>query len=1174
MRPSAPVVVAAARWLVAVLVPALALAISLAIRPLIDQVPSPPFIAGVMLVAWVSGFKPALLTIALAAVALDYYFVPPISAFAVQTPDLVWLTVFVATSVVMAWLVANRAQSRERVVQAAAYLRLVTDAAPVMICYLDGEGRFHFANRPYAERYGLTPETIVGRRVEDVVGAERYSVIRPHLAAAFAGQVARVEGTGRGTEAGLRQLHATYVPDIADGVVRGLVGVITDITERKLADDERVQALALEQVRRREAEAIAELGRVLTQGLEVDSVAQRLVELARGLLRATATAAYRLDSEVGHFVCLALSGEMGAVRPGGTVPRDAGVIGAAVRQGRTVWSANILADPQLAFGDETRQWVEQAGYRAVLAVPLRVKGRTIGAFAVGDVLGRVFTPEDVRVAEAFADHAAVALENARLYTEAEAGRREALAMADLGRAVNGSLNLDTILQRVTAAARDLCNADLARIALWDPGREGMVYRYTVGTRADAHRRVVLTRGKGLAGEVMATGRPVRTGDVLRDPRLPADYASMIREEGSTAVLVAPIARAGRVDGLLYVENRQPRAFTERDESVLMRLADHAAIALRNAQVFLDEQAGRAAAEAYARRSRLAADVSRALAASDAYEATLDTVGSLVVPGHADWCMVHMARRDGTVRRLGVAHADPAHAAVAAETRALPPTSDWLEAASPMLDALRGGQSIFLPQATPAQLEELTAGVEERRIFERLRPHALLTVPLVARGRMLGSMTWLRLTAPTAFTVEDLALAEDLAARIALGIDNARLHRRAGRARVEAEEANRAKDEFLAVLSHELRTPLTAMLGWLRLLRMGQLGVEKTAQALEVVERNTRAQAQLINDLLDVSRIVAGKLQLDRYPVDLAPIMEEAVELSRSDAESKRVKVELAVDEGTGTVLGDPLRLGQIVTNLVTNAVKFTPAGGRVEVSLTRGEGAAVITVSDTGIGIEATLLPQIFDRFRQADSTITRRHGGLGLGLAIVRHLAELHGGSVIAESAGPGLGARFTVLLPMGPGPGRRASGQTPLALGASAPDGRLGGVRVLLVEDHRDTAELMRTVLERHGASVRVAESLAGALTALGGGEVDVLVSDIAMPDGTGYELLRRLREDERARGYAPMPAVAVTAFASAEDRAHAIASGFQHFAAKPIEPIELVEAVARAMGRGAASRRGRMS
>ena len=1163
-------VVAVARWLFALAVPGVALGLTLVMRPVIDQVPSPPFVAGVLVVAWVSGFRPALLTILLSALALDYFFIPPVGSLGLAPREIVWQALFVTVGVVIAWLVANRAQSRERVVRSAEHLRFVTDAAPVMIYYVDAEGCYRFANRPYAERYGLTPDTIVGRHVPEVVGAARYDTIRAPLAAALAGQFTTFEVASQGSDGGVRHLHATYVPDMDGRRVRGLVAVISDITDRKRAEDERARLLALEQARRREAEAIAELGRVLTQGLDVDTVAQRLVELARGLLRATATTAYRVDPDSGDFVCLALSGDMGPFRPGGVVPRDSGVVGVAVRQGRTVCSADILSDPQLRFDDDTRRWIEQAGYRAVLAVPLRVKARIIGAFAVGDVPGRTFAPEDIRMAEAFADHAAVALENARLYTEAEARRREAELMAELARAVSGSLDVDTVLQQVTAAAKDLCDADLARIALWDADRQGMVYRYTVGTRISGHEHVVLAPGKGLAGEVMATGRPVRTSDVLNDPRLHPDYAAMIRTEGSTAVLVAPIARGGRIEGLIYVDNRKPRAFTDRDEAVLLRLADHAAIALRNAQVFLGEQAARGEAEARAHRARLLADVSRALAASLDYEATLDTVAQLVVPQHADWCMAHLARRDGSVRRLAVAHADPAHAALATETRALRPTPDWLARAGPMIDTLRAGHSIFLPRATPAELDAFAGGVEDRRIFEALHPHSLLTVPLVARGRTLGSMTWLRIAAPGVFTPDDLGLAEDLAARIALAIDNARLYREAERMRMDAEDANRAKDEFLAVLSHELRTPLTAMLGWLRLLRSGQLNVDKTAQALEVVERNTRAQAQLINDLLDVSRIVAGKLQLDLYPVDLAPIMEEAVELSRAEADAKGVKVELAVDEGTGPVLGDPLRLGQIVANLVTNAVKFTPAGGRIHVSLARGRGRAVITVADTGIGIEPALLPRIFDRFRQADSTITRRHGGLGLGLAIVRHLAELHGGAVRAESVGAGHGATFTVELPLAAATGRRGRGE--VAPGVGAADGILLGLKLLVVEDHRDTADLMRTVLERHGATVSVVDSLAGALDALKGFGLDVLVSDIAMPDGTGYELVRRLRAEERARGRAPIPAVAVTAFAGADDRERAAASGFQHFAIKPIEPVELVEAVARAAGRASTPRRGR--
>jgi PAS domain S-box-containing protein len=1151
-----------ARWLLALAAPAAALGLAWAVRPFLSQVPGPPFVAAIMLVAWMGGLAPALLTIALSGVALAYYFLPPSGDFVLAMSDLVWLLLFLAVALCTAWVVATRGRVQNRLAASEQQLRLVTDTAPVLISYIDAGRRYRFANRPYAERYGRTPEDIVGRRVAEVLGTERYEGLEAHLSAALHGRRTIFDVTQPGAD-GPRHLHAAYVPDLGPrGKVRGVVAVINDVTSRKQADDERVRVLALEQARRREAEATAELGRILTQGLDLDTVAQRIAELARGLLRAVTTTVYRVDPASRDLVCLALSGDMGSFRTGGVLPRGAGVVGRAVERGRPVTSANVLDDPEIDTPAGIREWIEQAPYRAVLAVPLQVKGRIIGAFAAGDRLGRVFGAEEMRLAEALADHAAVALENARLYTEAEDRRQEAELLADLARTINASLDLDTVLGRVTAAAKDLCNADLARIALWDADRHGMVFRYTVGTRAGGYEQVLLAPGKGLAGEVLATGRPVRTANVLSDSRLHPDYAGMIRTEGSVAVLVAPIRMGERVEGLIYVDNRTTRAFTERDETILARLADHAAIGLRNAGLFAGEQAARGEAEARAQRARLLADVSRALASSLDYEATLDAVAHLVVPDRADWCVVHLARHDGGLRRVAAAYADPAHAALAAETVRLVSTADWLRNVSPGVQDVRAGRSLLVARATPARIEEIFTDPGDRRIFLALQPRSLLVVPLMARGRALGSIAWLRIARAQPYTADDLGLAEDIAARAGLAVDSARLFRQAERARAEAERANQAKDEFLAVLSHELRTPLTSMLGWLRLLRTGQLGPERVAQALEVVERNTRTQAQLINDLLDVSRIIAGKLQLDLFPVDLTPIMEESVEAARRDADAKGVVLELAVSAAAGPVLGDPLRLGQIVANLVANAVKFTPAGGRVHVRLARDGADAVIMVTDTGIGIAPELLAHVFDRFRQADSTITRRHGGLGLGLAIVRHLTELHGGVVRAESRGNGQGASFTVRLPVAAPEGRRGRGE-PAGAGVvpAASPRALAGVRVLVVEDHYDTAELLRAVLVNQGAEVRVAASLAEALAALGDSCVDVLVSDIAMPDGNGYELLRRLRERERADGRAPLPAVAVTAFASGEDGERARAAGFQDYAAKPIDPAALVDVVARA-------------
>ncbi|HEU4366930.1 MAG TPA: GAF domain-containing protein [Methylomirabilota bacterium] len=1155
-----------ARWLLALAAPAAALALAVALRPLVSQVPGPPFVAAIMLVAWLGGLGPALLTIALSLGALAYYFLPPTGSLAVFPSDAVWLLLFAAVALCTAWVVATRGRAQSRLAASEQQLRVVTDTAPVLISYVDRRRRYRFANRPYAEHHGRTPEDVVGRSMAEVVGAERYATLEGPLTAALDGRRTVVEVTHAGEE-GPRHLLATYVPDPGPrGTVRGVVAVINDITDRKRADDERVRLLALEQSRRSEAEAVAELGRMLRQGLDLDAVAPRIAELARGLLRAVVAIVYRVDPVSRDLVRLATSGDIGPLPPGGILPRGAGAVGRAVERGGPVTSANVLDDPEVDTPPGTREWIEQAPHRAVLAVPLQIKGRIVGALAAGDRLGRVFGTDEVRLAEALADHAAVALENARLYTEAEERRREAELLAELARALSASLDLDTVLGRVTAAARDLCNADLARIALWDERREGLTFRYTVGTRAGEPDRVLLTPGQGLAGEVLATGRPVRIGSALDDPRRP-DYAGTIGDEGSLAVLVAPIRMGERVEGLLYVDNRKARAFSDRDEAVLVRLADHAASALRNAQLFAGEQAARADAETRAQRARLLADVSRALASSLHYEATLDAVAHLVVPARADWCVVHLARRDGGVRRVAAAYADPANAALAAETVRIAPTVDWLRDVSPAVESVRAGRSLLVAHATPARIEEIVTDPADRRIFLALQPRSMLVAPLVARGRALGSITWLRIASTEPYTAEDLGLAENIAARAALAVDNARLYRQAQRARGEAEGANQAKDEFLAVLSHELRTPLTSMLGWLRLLRTGQLGPERVAQALEVVERNTRAQAQLINDLLDVSRIVAGKLQLDLYPVDLTPILEESVESARRDAQAKGVEIELTVSAGCGLVLGDPLRLGQIAANLVANAVKFTPAGGRVCVRLAREGGEAVVTVADTGIGIPPELLAHVFDRFRQADSTITRRYGGLGLGLAIVRHLAELHGGGVRVESRGEGQGATFIVRLPVAEPEGRRGRGEPAVTSGTVPARPRaLAGLRLLVVEDHLDTAELLRAVLGGQGADVRVAASLAEALAALEAADVDVLVSDIAMPDGNGYDLLRRLRERERTSGRRSVPAVAVTAFAGGDEGDRARAAGFDEYAAKPIDPAALVEVVARAAGRRA--------
>jgi signal transduction histidine kinase/ActR/RegA family two-component response regulator len=379
------------------------------------------------------------------------------------------------------------------------------------------------------------------------------------------------------------------------------------------------------------------------------------------------------------------------------------------------------------------------------------------------------------------------------------------------------------------------------------------------------------------------------------------------------------------------------------------------------------------------------------------------------------------------------------------------------------------------------------------------------------------------------------------------------------ARTEAEEANRIKDEFLATLSHELRTPLTAILGWLSMLRAGRLDQETTERALETVERNARSQAQLIEDLVDVSRIAGGKLNLDVKPIDLMPVIAAAVDVVRPAANARGVQIEVSSEGSIKPVYGDPARLQQIVWNLLSNAVKFTPRDGRVYISLRRSESSAELVVRDTGMGISADFLPRVFERFRQAESSVSRSHRGLGLGLAIVRHLTELHGGTVTAESPGEGLGATFTIKLPLA---AMGSDESATLEVGQLGKDSAtvirqpLEGLRVLLVEDEPDARELLSLTLECSGATVEAVESAQQALASLQLFQPDVLLSDIGLPIESGYELMRKVRS--LTTEASDVPAVALTAFATEKDRQLALSAGFQLHLAKPVDPDVLVEAI----------------
>lgn len=439
----------------------------------------------------------------------------------------------------------------------------------------------------------------------------------------------------------------------------------------------------------------------------------------------------------------------------------------------------------------------------------------------------------------------------------------------------------------------------------------------------------------------------------------------------------------------------------------------------------------------------------------------------------------------------------------------------------------------------------------------------LAAPLTGRdGRNIG-LIQLSDKYEGEFTEEDEAMLVQLAQMASVAIENTRLYEAEQSARAQAEAANRLKDEFLAVLSHELRSPLNPILGWTKLLQTRKFDSATIARALETIERNAQLQTRLIEDLLDICRIMRGKISLNISPVNLVNSIEAAVDTMRLAAQAKSIQIQTLLDSNVGLVSGDSNRLQQVVWNLLSNAIKFTPAGGQIEIRLEAIGSQAQIQVRDTGIGISADFLPHVFDYFRQADASITRSHGGLGLGLAIVRHLVEMHGGSIYAESPGVGQGATFTVKLPLVQESREAAKqGSSKAENSAFVP---LKNLRVLVVDDEPDIRELLTFTLEHYGAEAMAVASAGEVLAAIEKFRPDVLVSDIGMAEEDGYTLIRKVRALSPERG-GDIPAVALTAYAREEDRVQALAAGFQRHITKPIEPGELatvIESLAQRTG-----------
>jgi len=554
-------------------------------------------------------------------------------------------------------------------------------------------------------------------------------------------------------------------------------------------------------------------------------------------------------------------------------------------------------------------------------------------------------------------------------------------------------------------------------------------------------------------------------------------------------------------------------------------------------------------------------LSTTIAKSLNYENTLKDVAALAIPDIADWCAVDVVQEDGEITRLSVAHIDPTKVDLARQIRRRyeDPTAPYS-----VEQVIKTGTPALISDITDDMIVAAARGDQERiGLIRALGLSSYMCVPLVAGGLRLGALTLVTAASGRHYTEKDLRFAEDIASRAAMAIENARSYQ-------QVDRANRLKDEFLATLSHELRTPLNAILGYARIVRGGMLATEKVPPALETIERNALALTQMVDDILDVSRIVAGKMRLNVQPVELPLIIHEAVETIKPAADAKRIKLQTVVDPQVSPISGDPDRLRQIVWNLLSNAVKFTRKGGHIQVRLERINSSVEISISDTGIGISPEFLPHIFERFRQADSATSRTHGGLGLGLAIVRNLVELHGGTVSGSSGGPDSGSTFRVRLPvMIVHPPlreeKRIHPQQPKAQRLDTlPD--LSGVRVLAVDDEADALRLLEQILEAAGAQVILATSGAAVLDKIDAVRPHVLVADLGMPLMDGFELIRRIRTSEQPH-VRNIPAAALTAYARSEDRARTLQAGFEMHLAKPIDPLELVSAIQALARRGIA-------
>ncbi len=1010
---------------------------------------------------------------------------------------------------------------RSQVPRDAVFRLLVASVIDYAIFMLDVDGHVATWNLGAERIKGYAENEIVGRHFSTFYPDDDVVSGKPARELEIAAKDGRFEDEGwRIRKDGSRFWANVIITALRDetGDLVGFAKVTRDLTERRRAEEERLAAATKAA---RALKGISDLALALASTRTVAEVSGVVVERATEIANADTCFLYRL-SEAGD--ALELIGHRGVAREiVAQAWRLTEATGAtsfkAIREGVSLW-AETREDYARLFPGVANMKADGKRAQAFWCAPLIVEGRALGLFGMGFYEERRFEPEDRSLAETLAKQCGQALVRAE---RLEREQRTQVWIATTLRSIG-----DAVIATDPTGHVNFMNAVAERLTGWR--------------------------------EPEARGRPL-------------DEVFSIYNEETRAVVESPVTKVLREGGVVGLANHTMlRARSGRE----LPIVDSAApIRDPHGELFGVVLVFRDAT--HEKRESVRRDfLARAggtLASSLDYRSTLATAAQLAVPHLADWCSVDILE-PGAVRahQVAVAHVDPKKVEWA---RALgeryPPDPDAPIGAPRVI---RTGKSELYAVLSADLLEARARDDDHRRIIRELQLESAMVVPLLGRERTLGAMSFIYAGSGRRYTEDDLAFAEEFARRAALAIENALAMKESEEARAEerrlrreADIANRSKDEFLATVSHELRTPLNAIMGWTLALRQ-RTPPPDVDRALAIIERNARRQTRLIEDVLDVSRVISGKLSLTPGPTLLSDVIDGAMEAVSSAADAKGITVVADVDPDL-TLLADSDRLQQVVWNLLSNAVKFSPKQSGVVVRAHRDGSEAVIEVTDSGEGIAEGALPHIFEPFRQADASTTRRHGGLGLGLAIVKQLVTAHGGTVSAESQGSGRGARFVVRIParsavpaVAATPPAPHFGPEPAVPEGHAPP-RLDGLDVLIVDDEEDARLIVSHILTTLGAKVRSADSANQALDLFAARPPDVLVSDVGMPEMDGYALLRKIRTLPASRG-GRTPALALTAYARKEDSQRAFAAGFQMHAPKPVEPAQLATLVANLGGR----------